>query len=82
MSEYKRGDERIMRVCDIDCGLVSWACEGEVVRCRDCVNWGTAWNASDWVPSDYCPAVGKCTRPGDWCCWGAKGEREEVPDEL
>lgn len=36
MINYKRGDERIMRVCDINCGRVSWACEGEVVRCRDC----------------------------------------------
>lgn len=45
MSDYKRGDERVMRVCDINCGRVSWACEGEVVRCRDCVNWGALeWN--------------------------------------
>lgn len=75
MSNYKRGDERIMRVCDINCGRVSWACEGEVVRCADCGNWGALERN---YPPDWCPVVRKCTRPTDWCCWGArKGEFDE-----
>lgn len=48
--------------------------EGELVRCRDCVNWGAM---DDLYPPDYCPVVRKCTRPSDWCCWGArKGESD------
>lgn len=75
MSDYKRGDERIMRVTEIDGERVSWVCEGELVRCRDCVNWG-AMGDFYHLP-DYCPVVRKCTRPSDWCCWGArKGESD------
>lgn len=46
---------------------------GELVRCRDCVNWGAM---DDLYPPDYCPVVRKCTRPSDWCCWGARKEDE------
>lgn len=48
---------------------------GELVRCRDCVNWGVM---DDLYPPDYCPVVRKYTRPSDWCCWGAgKGDSDE-----
>lgn len=49
--------------------------EGDLVRCESCVNWGAM---SDFYPPDYCPVVRKCTRPSDWCCWGARDEREEA----
>lgn len=55
----------------VPCG----ALQEEVVRCAKCVNWGTLApkHAEDW-----CPVVSKCTRAGDWCCWGAgKGESDE-----
>lgn len=36
MSEHKRGEERIMRVTEIDGERTSWADEGELVReCRN-----------------------------------------------
>lgn len=80
MSDYRRGDERIMRVTEIDGGRTTWVDEGELVRCEDCVNWNTM--APDGLRRRsgdlYCPVVRKCTRPGDWCCWGAgKGESDE-----
>lgn len=75
MSDYKRGDERIMRVTEIDGERASWVCEGELVRCRDCVNWDAM---DDLYPPDYCPVVRKYTRPSDWCCWGTRDEREEA----
>lgn len=49
--------------------------EGDLVRCESCVNWGAM---GDFYPPDYCPVVRKCTRPSDWCCWGARDEREEA----
>lgn len=67
MSEHKRGEERIMRVTEIDGERTSWVDEGELVRCESCVNWGAM---DDLHPPDYCPVVSKCTRQGDWCCWG------------
>ena len=71
MSEAKRGEERIMRVTEINGERTSLADEGELVRCEGCVNWG----AMDGLyPPDYCPVVRKCTRPSDWCCWGARKE--------
>lgn len=73
MSDYERGDERIVRVTEIDGERTSWVCEGELVRCRDCVNWG-AMGDFYHLP-DYCPVVRKYTRPSDWCCWGTgKGD--------
>ena len=55
--------------------LNSWVCEGELVRCDGCVNWGAL--AGNYSP-DWCPVVQKHTRPTDWCCWGAgKGESDE-----
>ena len=36
MSDYKRGEERIWRACDIDGQSTSWREVGEIVRCRDC----------------------------------------------
>lgn len=74
MTDCKRGDERIMRVTEIDGERASWVCEGELVRCEGCVNWGAM---GDFYPPDYCPVVRKCMRPSDWCCWGARDEREE-----
>ena len=73
MSEHKRGEERIMRVTEIDGGRATLVDAGELVRCEGCVNWGAM---NDLYPPDYCPVVRKCTRPSDWCCWGMrKGER-------
>lgn len=66
------------RICKTGtwCGFTVVECDlGELVRCRDCVNWGAM---NDLYPPDYCPVVRKCTRPSDWCCWGArKGESDE-----
>lgn len=80
----KRGDERIMRVTEIDGERTSWVCEGELVRCESCVNWNTMADGAteanirwrkDADGDRWCPVVRKCTRPSDWCCWGArKGE--------
>ena len=75
MIDAKRRDERIMRVTEIGGERASWVCEGELVRCESCVNWGAM---DDLHPPDYCPVVRKCTRQNDWCCWGAgKGESDE-----
>lgn len=78
MSDYKRGDERIMRVTEIDGERASWVCEGELVRCRDCVNWGANCDAKpSFYLGDYCTVVARHTGPSDWCCWGArKGDSE------
>lgn len=75
MIDAKRGDERIMRVTEIDGERASRVREGELVRCDGCVNWGAlAGNCSP----DWRPAAQKHTRPTDWCCWGAgKGESDE-----
>ena len=64
MIDAKRGDERIMRVTEIDGERASWVCEGELVRCDGCVNWGAL--AGNYSP-DWCPVVQKHTRPTDWC---------------
>lgn len=75
MSDYEIGDERVMRYAGVEHCEEKWIDEGELVRCRDCVNWGAM---DDLYPPDYCPVVRKCTRPSDWCCWGArKGENDE-----
>ena len=60
---------------------------GELVRCRDCVNWNTMADGAtdanirwrkDADDDRWCPVVRKFTRPSDWCCWGArKGESDE-----
>jgi len=50
---------------------------GELVRCRDCVNWDSEKLG---YLADFCPAVRKCTHPNDWCCWGYEKD-EEVDDE-
>ena len=69
MSDYEIGDERVMRYAGVEHCEEKWIDEGKLVRCRDCVNWGAM---DDLYPPDYCPVVRKCTRPSDWCCWGAK----------
>ena len=69
MSDYEIGDERVMRYAGVEHCEEKWIDEGGLVRCRDCVNWGAM---DDLYPPDYCPVVRKCTRPSDWCCWGAK----------
>lgn len=87
MTDYKRGDERIMRVTETGGGRASWVDEGELVRCRDCVNWNTMadgvteanirWR-KDADGDRWCPVVRKCTKHADWCCWGVrKGESDE-----
>lgn len=87
MSDYERGNEHIMRVTETDGGRTSLVDEGELVRCRDCVNWNTMADGAteanirwrkDADGDRWCPVVRKCTRPSDWCCWGArKGESDE-----
>lgn len=76
MSDHKRGEERIMRVTEIDGERTSWVDEGELVRCDGCVNWGR------WTT---------CTRPttAPWCAsarartTGAAGARvKEAADDL
>lgn len=39
MIDAKRGEERIMRVTEIDGERTSWVDEGELVRCADCFYW-------------------------------------------
>lgn len=74
MSGYDIGDERVMRYAGVEHCEEKWIDEGELVRCESCVNWGAM---GDLYPPDYCPVVRKCTRPSDWCCWGArKGESD------
>lgn len=83
MTGYKRGDERVMRVCDINCGRVSWVCEGEVVRCRDC-EW---FDGRDVTVRQYglalcrrnCAASTPVTSDGSgFCAWAKrKGESDE-----
>lgn len=75
MSEENRKGERICKT-GIWCGFsVVERDLGELVRCADCINWNEMPPGD--VP-DWCPVVRKCTRPTDWCCWGArKGESDE-----
>lgn len=74
MNGCKRGDERIVRVTEVDGERTSWVCEGELVRCRDCVNWNTMVpdGLDDYEEDRWCPVVRRCTFPGEWCCWGAR----------
>lgn len=75
MSEAKRGEERIWRAVEVNGRQTTWVRVGDLVRCESCVNWGAM--AFDYS-IDWCPVVQKCTRPSDWCCWGArKGESDE-----
>lgn len=46
MSEHRRGDEAIWRVCGIDGWRTSWCEIGPLVRCRNCVNCATAADGS------------------------------------
>lgn len=72
--DYEIGDERVMRYAGVEHCEEKWIDEGELIRCRDCVNWG-AMGDFYHLP-DYCPVVRKCTRPSDWCCCGArKGDK-------
>lgn len=73
MSDYKRGDERIMRVTEVNRGQTTWVRVGDLVRCEDCANLG----ADQIYPQDYCPVVRKYVRPSDWCCWGAGKEADD-----
>lgn len=76
MIDAKRGEERIMRVTEIDSERTSWVDEGRAGALRGLRQLGGAMD--DLYPPDYCPVVRKCTRQGDWCCWGAgKGESDE-----
>lgn len=78
MIDAKRGDERIMRVAEVNGRQTTWVRVGDLVRCEDCVNWNTM--VPDGVRRRsgdfYCPVVRKCTRPSDWCCWGAGKEAD------
>lgn len=76
MIDAKRGDERIMRVTEIDGERASWVCEGELVRCESCVNWD-AMDAP--LSARLLPRGAQVHAPAaDWCCWGAgKGESDE-----
>ena len=69
MIDAKRGDERIMRATEVNGRQTTWVRVGDLVRCADCINWGAM---NDLHPHDSCPVVRKCTRQGDWCCWGAR----------
>ena len=40
MSDYKRGDERIMRVTEVNGRQTTWVRVGDLVRCEDCANLG------------------------------------------
>lgn len=46
MSDYKRGDERIMRATEVNRGQTTWVRVGDLVRCERCVNWGARKGAS------------------------------------
>lgn len=70
MSDYELGEERVMRYAGVEHSEEKWIDEGKLVRCRDCVNWGAMGDF--YRLPDYCPVVRKCTRPSDWCCWGAR----------
>lgn len=73
MSDYERGEEQIWRATEVNGRQTTWFSVGDLVRCERCVNWGAM---NDLHPPDYCPVVRKCTRPSDWCCWGArKGDK-------
>lgn len=67
--EFERGDELIWRVCEVDGVRAAWRPVGDLVRCRDCANWGAMGGTHAF---DWCPVVQKCTRPSDWCCWAAE----------
>lgn len=87
MTDCKRCDERIMRYAGVEHCEEKWIDEGELVRCRDCFNWNTMADGAteanirwrkDADGDRWCPVVRKCTRPSDWCFWGArKGESDE-----
>lgn len=85
MIDAKRGDERIMRVAEVNGRQTTWVRVGDLVRCEDCVNWNTMADGAteanirwrkDADGDRWCPVVRKCTRPSDWCCWGAGKEAD------
>ena len=39
MSDYRRGDERIMRVTEVNRGQTTWVRVGDLVRCGDGGGW-------------------------------------------
>ena len=83
MSDYKRGEERIWRISDVDVHRASCREVGELVRCKDCIY---------WKDEDFCAnpqwlsGVGTrsgvvefpCTFPDEFCSYA---EKEEATDE-
>lgn len=63
MSNCKRGDERIMRVTEVNRGQTTWVRVGDLVRCGDCV-----W--ADEMPEGGMPKCGKLHKrvPRDGYC--------------
>lgn len=72
MTEYKRGDERIWRVCDVDGPRTSWREVGEIVRCRDCVNCALASDGS----APYCAHWGRRVPNAGYCHLGERRDDE------
>lgn len=82
MSEHKRGEERIVRVTEIDGERTSWVDEGELVRCADCVYWcdddfcaNTKWQAGR---TSNGLVTFPCTFAEDFCSYA---EKKEATDE-
>lgn len=65
MSDYKRGDERIWRVCDIDGQRASWREVGEIVRCKDCAH-GTLASLNGVLVVE-CAVTRMYRDPGGYC---------------
>ena len=67
MTDYKRGDERIMRVTEVDCGMATWVHVGELVRCADCRNLAVAADGSR-----YCAHWMRRVTLGGYCHLGER----------
>ena len=72
MTDYKRGEERIWRVCDVDGPRMSCREAGEIVRCRDCVNCAMASDGS----GTYCAHWGHRVPLGGFCHLGERRNDE------
>ena len=71
MSDYKRGDERIVRVCDVNGPRTSWHEVGGLVRCSDCANLALATDGSR-----YCAHWSRRVSLDGFCHLGEREESE------
>lgn len=72
MTDYRRGDERIMRCTEVNCGRSTWVRESYLVRCRDCANLAVAAGGAR-----YCAHWSRKVPMDGYCHLGERSEEED-----